>query len=139
MLQTLRNSSIKHLRDGDTERLQWRISKTLTDLGKLAQELVEDGLTTAAKFLRNSANYMITFARLAMKQISIPYTNNLIEWLMGEIAKRVKNKWMHWSTTGLENLLNILLVRYCNQKLYGKLKERYLNQERTFIHIEIKN
>jgi len=37
---------------------------------------------------------MITFARLAMKQIHVPYTNNLIERLMGEIAKRIKNKWM---------------------------------------------
>jgi len=46
---------------------------------------------------------------------------------MGEIAKRIKNKWMHWSTQGLENLLNILLARYCNKKRYKKLKEKYLN------------
>jgi len=137
MLQTLRNSAIKHLKDGDTERLQWRINKTLTDLKQLAQELMEDGLTTAAKFLRNSANYMVTFARLAIKQIRIPYTNNLIERLMGEIAKRVKNKWMHWSTTSLENLLNILLVRYCNKRQFNELKERYLNQKHTFIHVKI--
>jgi len=90
-------------------------------------------LTTAAKFIRNSANYMITFARLAMKQILIPYTNNLIERLMGEIAKRVKNKWMHWSTKGLENLLNILLFRYCSKERYNRLKQRYLSQEHTSI------
>jgi hypothetical protein len=42
---------------------------------------------------------------LAVKEICIPYTNNLVERLMGEVAKRVKNKWMHWSTKGLENLL----------------------------------
>ena len=98
---------------------------------------MEEGLTAAARFIRNSANYMITFARLAIKQIRIPYTNNLIERLMGEIAKRVKNKWMHWSTQGLENLLNILLVRYCNNEHYKKLKQKYLNHQHTFIHIKI--
>jgi len=44
------------------------------------------------KFIQNSANYMITFARLAIKQLSMPYTNNLIEQLVGEIAKRVKEQ-----------------------------------------------
>jgi transposase-like protein len=92
ILNTCRNSAIKHLKDKDMERLQWRINKTLDELKKLAQELGEEGLTAAAKFLRNSANYMVTFARLAMKQVRIPYTNNLMERLMGEIAKRVKNK-----------------------------------------------
>ncbi len=110
------------------ERLKWRINKTLVDLEELAKELVEDGLTSAAKFLRNSANYLVTFAKLAVKGMEVPYTNNLIERLMGEIAKRVKNKWMHWSTQGLENLLNILLVRYCNKQLFGEIKEKYLSQ-----------
>lgn len=95
-------------------------------------------LTTAARFLRNSANNMITFARLVAQQICIPYTNNLVERLMREIAKRVKNRWMYWSTTGLENLLNILLVMYCNQKLYNQMKECYLSQDmRTIIQIKI--
>ena len=137
ILNTLRNSTIKHLKDGDTGRLQWRIEETLADLKKLAKELAEEGLTTTAKFIRNSANYMITFARLAIKQVHIPYTNNLIERLMGEIAKRVKNKWMHWSTTGLENLLNILLVRYCNKEHFNRLKQKYLKQKHTFIHITV--
>jgi transposase-like protein len=137
ILHTCRNATIKHLKDRDMERLQWRINKTLADLKKLAQELLEDGLTGAAKFLRNAANYLVTFARLAINQVRVPYTNNLIERLMGEIAKRVKNRWMHWSTTGLENLLAILLVRYCNKERYHQLKQRYLNQEPTCIHITV--
>ena len=76
---------------------------------------------------------MITFARLAIKKVCIPYTNNLIERLMREIAKRVKNKWMHWTTQGLENLL----VRYCNKERYKKLKQKYLNHQHTSIHIKI--
>jgi len=138
VLHTCRNSALKHLKDGDAGRLQWRIEKTLRDLKELARELAEEGLTGAAKFLRNSANYMITFARLAMKQVLIPYTNNLMERLMGEIAKRVKNRWMHWSATGLENLLSILLVRYCNRRLYDRLRESYLSREpKTLIQITI--
>jgi len=80
---------------------------------------------------------MVTFAMLAAKHVRVPYTNNLIERLMGEIVKRVKNKWMHWSTKGLENLLNILLARYCNASLYSKMKEKYLNQNNTQIQIAI--
>jgi len=52
ILNTCRSSALKHLADGDAERLRWRINKTLTDLKQLAKELVEDGLTAAAKFLR---------------------------------------------------------------------------------------
>jgi hypothetical protein len=49
---------------------------------------------------------------------------------MGEVAKRIKHKWMYWSTKGFENLLNILLARYCNRSVYGEIKERYLSQIR---------
>ncbi len=50
------------------------------------------GLPGAAKFIRNSANILVTYARLAMKGVRVPYTNNRVERLMGEVAKRVKNK-----------------------------------------------
>jgi len=73
---TCRNSKIKHLKDQNMERLQWRINKTLADLKQLAKELVKEGLTTTAKFIQNSANYMITFARLAIKQTSPTYTTS---------------------------------------------------------------
>jgi hypothetical protein len=54
---------------------------------------------------------MVTFAKLALEEKIIPYTPNIIERLMGEIAKRCKDRWMHWSTDGLENMLHIILVR----------------------------
>jgi hypothetical protein len=114
----------------------WRIDWALRELRRLARELLDEGLTGAAKFIRNSANYMVTFARLAMKGVSVPYINNLMERLMGEVAKRVKNRWMHWSTEGLENLLNILLVRYCNMRLYATLK-KYYKDENTVIMVKI--
>lgn len=128
ILGTCRNSTLKHLKDRDFERLQWGINKTLTDLKQLVRELLEDGLTGATKFIQNSANCMVTFARLAIKQVLIPYTNNLIERLMGEIAKRVKNKWMHWSTAGLNPTQHtsdqILQQRKLQQALAKSLKSR---------------
>lgn len=137
ILEILRNSVNRHLADGDFERLKWRISWTLSELEKLSRELLEAGLLAVASFIKNAANYMVTFARLAMKGISIPFTNNLIERLMGEIAKRIKNKWTHWSTRGLENLLNILLIRYCNRRVYGEMKEKYLSPKGTIVKIAI--
>ena len=137
ILRILRNSARKHLVDMDFERLRWRIDWTLGELKKLAGELAGEGLTGAARFIRNSANYMVTFARLAMKGLSVPDTNNLIERLMGEVAKRVKNRWMHWSTTGLENLLNILLVRYCDRDLYASLKQNFYKDEEAVIYVKV--
>ena len=137
ILGVLRNSVSKHLVDGDFERLKWRIGWALSELEKLSRELLEAGLLVVARFIKNAANYMVTFARLAMKKICVPYTNNLVERLMGEIAKRIKNKWMHWSTKGLENLLNILLARYCNRRVYSEMKEKYLSQKGTIIRIAV--
>jgi len=92
---------------------------------------------SVARFIRNSANYMVTFARLAVKGVVVPFTSNLVERLMGEIGKRVKHKWMHWSERGLENLLNILLSRYCNKRFYNEMKEKYLSPNSTTIKIAV--
>jgi len=137
ILCTLRNSVRKHLKDMDTTRLNWRIKWVLEELKNLAHELREEGFIGAAKFIRNSANYMVTYAKLAIQQVKVPYTNNLIERLMGEVAKRVKNRWMHWSTKGLENMLNILLIRYCNKHHYTTLKSKYYKHETPLIRIKI--
>ena len=65
------------------------------------------------------------------------WSNNLVERLMGEVAKRIKHKWMHWSTKGLENLLNILLARYCNKRFFDEMKERYLSPNKTIVRIAV--
>ncbi len=70
---------------------------------------------------------MVTFAELAMEDMEIPYTTNKIERLMGEISKRCKHKWMHWSTHGLRNILTMILIRYTNQQLYNQLKKAYIH------------
>jgi transposase-like protein len=137
IVEVLYRSVNKHFADKDFERLKWRIEWTLSKLDELSRELLLDGLDVVARFVRNAANYIVTFARLAIKEIKVPITNNLIERLMGEIAKRVKHKWMHWSTKGLENLLNILLARYCNRRFYEEMKERYLSPNTTHVRIAV--
>jgi len=54
-----------------------------------------------------------------------------VERLMGEVSKRCKHKWMHWSTEGLRNILTIVLARYTNEQLYNQFKKAYIHN-RTF-------
>ena len=90
--------------------MRWCVDWALLELKKISGEFLSAGLMSVSCFICNAANFMVTFARLVMKGVVVPFSNNLVECLMGEIAKRVKHKWMHWSERGLENLLNILLV-----------------------------
>jgi transposase-like protein len=73
------------------------------------------------------ARFMVTFAELAPDDIQIPYTTNRIERLMGEVSKRCKHRWMHWSTQGLKDILTSL-IRYTNEPLYDNLKA-YIHNE----------
>ena len=53
------------------------------------------------------------------------------------LLKGIKHKWVCWGIKGLGNLFNILFVRYCNERVYGELKERYLSPRSTTIQIAI--
>jgi len=72
---------------------------------------------------------MVTFAELALEGARIPYTTNRIERLMGEISKRCKHRWMHWSTRGLKNILTLVLIRYTDEPLYESFKNAYIHNE----------
>jgi len=133
-LFTLVNSTKKHREDGNKERLKARIEKTLRELHRIADELETRSYTKASSFIIRNARFMVTFAELAMEDVEIPYTTNQIERLMGEISKRCKHKWMHWSTEGLRNILTIILIRYTNQQLYNQFKKAYIHN-RTFTRI----
>jgi len=126
-LFTLVNSTKKHRRDRDKKRLKKRIDKTLRGLHGIADELEDRGYIKASSFINRNARFMVTFAQLALEEVEIPYTTNKIERLMGEISKRCKHKWMHWSTEGLRNTLTIVLVRYTNEKLYNQFRNAYIH------------
>jgi len=139
LLYTLKNSVEKHALDGDMERLKQRAETTLQGLKDLAKKVARLGCWRAAKFIRASANYMLTYALLLIKGIDIPWNSNIIERLMGEIAKRVKNKWMHWSAPGLEAIINLILVRYTNEATYEKFYHQVQGTDSSkFINIEVK-
>jgi transposase-like protein len=82
-----------------------------------------------AGFLERNARFMVTFAEVALERVRIPYTTNRIERLMGEVSKRCKHQWMHWSTDGLRNILILVLVRYTDEALYEGFKNAYIHNE----------
>ena len=52
-----------------------------------------------------------------------------IERLMGEIAKRCRHRWAHWSDEGLKNILTLILVHYTNPTLYEEYWQNYIHQD----------
>jgi hypothetical protein len=126
-LFTLVNSVKRHLADGDKRRLRRRIEATLKKLYGISRKLKREGYRSAATFVAKNATLMVTFAKLALEGKIVPYTSNVIERLMGEVAKRCKDRWMHWSTEGLENMLHIILARYTNPKLYREFWKAYIH------------
>jgi hypothetical protein len=139
ILYTLKNSVDKHLKDKDTEALKRRINLTVDALKRLAKRLLKLGCYKAAEFIRQCSNTAVTFARLAVKGVKVPWNSNIIERLMGEISKRCKHKWMRWTTKGLEAILNIILVRYTSEERYQKFKKKITKAENLkFINGEVK-
>ncbi|MFH1130009.1 MAG: UPF0236 family protein [Pseudomonadota bacterium] len=123
------NSTKKHRQDKDKTQLLKRINQTLRKLHKIAKELDANGHFRASEFIVKNARFMVTFAELALEGIKIPYTTNRIERLMGEVSKRCKHKWMHWSTQGLKDILTIVLVRYTDKQLYDNFKKAYIHNK----------
>jgi hypothetical protein len=48
---------------------------------------------------------------------------------MGEIAKRCRHRWAHWSDEGLKNILTLILVHYTNPTLYEEYWQNYIHQD----------
>jgi len=127
LLYTLVNSVKKHLEDNDEEALRRRIDFTVKGLTTLAEDLKLKDYPKTSAFIKSNARFMVTFAKFALKNTQIPYTSNAIERLMGEISKRCKHKWMHWSTEGLESILQIILIRYTNPRFYKQFWKTYIH------------
>jgi len=112
VLWALCNSTLKHVGYGDVKVLLWRVDWTLEQLKKISCVLFLVGFDSVGRFICNAVNYIVTFVRLVIKGVSgVSFCSDLVERLVGEIAKRVKHEWMYWSECGLENLLNIFLIR----------------------------
>jgi hypothetical protein len=129
ILYTLVNSTRRHASDGNHEALRRRIESTLKELSILAATLKRRGYREASTFIARNSKLLVTFAELAIKDIQIPYTTNQIERLMGEIAKRCKHRWAHWSDEGLKNILTLILIHYTNPTLYEAYWQAYIRQD----------
>jgi transposase-like protein len=129
ILYTLVNSVRKHLEDQNRKRLSQRFESTIKELSSVSKRMKRRGHLKTWLFIKSHSRIMVTFAKIALTEgVRIPHTSNAIERLMGEISKRCKHKWMHWSTKGLENMLWILLTRYTDPSFYH---ERFWND---YIH-----
>jgi len=128
ILYTLINSTHKHAKDGDHDALRRHIESTLKELDSLAAKLKRRGYREASQFITRNSKLLVTFAELATKGIRIPCTSNQIERLMGEIAKRCKHRWAHWSDQGLKNILTLILIHYTNPTLYEEYWQNYIHQ-----------
>ena len=139
VLYTLKNAVEKHLVDKNTDALKSRINKTVDELKKMSKELWKLGCRKTATFIKEYSNNMVVFAKFAVKGRRVPWNSNIIERLMGEIAKRTKHKWMRWTTKGLETIINIILVRYCSEENYEEFKNIIMKTENLiFIRTEVK-
>lgn len=93
--------------------LKSRIKKAEKALNEFVEEMEEKGHWRVSRFFKRHMKSILLFAYKKLEGISIPWHNNKMERLMGEIAKRMKNKWMKWSDRGAENLGNLLMkMRY---------------------------
>jgi len=129
ILFTMRNSVLKHMKDMEAikQRMDWAV-KEMMELYRRVKEL---SLSTA-RFIRRASNQVVTFARACCEKGKlIPWNNNQIERLMGELSKRIKHKWMHWSDHGLEAISNLILIRYCESGRWNRLRDGYVRRERN--------
>ena len=120
LLLSLKNVVVFHKSEND--RIGEKINQVVNGMELLANRLDDLGCSRSAKFLNTFSNTLVTFARLSINGIDIPWNSNMIERLMGEISKRVKHKWMRWSTRGLEAILRLILVRYTSPWVYNAFR-----------------
>jgi len=77
-----------------------------------------NGYWKVSNFFRKHKKNILLFAYNRLEGISIPRHNNKMEGKMGEIGKRMKNKWMKWSERGAENLGNLLMKMRFEKESY---------------------
>ena len=142
LLLSLKNVVVFHKSEPD--RIGEKINHVVDGLESLANRLKDMGCSQSAKFLNTFSNTLVTFARLSINGIDIPWNSNMIERLMGEISKRVKHKWMRWTTRGLEAILRLILVRYTNPWQYRsfrneKMGRHYVSKMTVLLSINIES
>jgi len=142
LLLSLKNVVVFHKSEPD--RIGEKINQIVDGIESLANRLNDMSCYRSAAFLKTYSNTLVTFARLSINGIDIPWNSNMIERLMGEISKRVKHKWMRWTTRGLEAILRLILVRYTSPWQYRafrneKMGHHYVSKMTVQLSMDIES
>jgi hypothetical protein len=135
-------SAVEWFRETDEPaepRVRERMNETVETLQQVATNLDSIECSLAAEYLRECSNRAVTFARLALEDVHVPWTSNRVERLMGEISKRCKHKWMRWTARGQEAILRLLLTRYTKEPRYEAFRAEITRQaDQSYISTEVR-
>ncbi|MFO7966584.1 MAG: transposase, partial [Archaeoglobaceae archaeon] len=109
--------------------LKERIDKASKKIRSFIKEMDRQGYWKAANFFTKYSRNILLFAYKKLQGIKIPWHNNHMERRMGEISKRMKNKWMSWSVKGAENMASLVTKRACQRKTYEKFISKIMKNE----------
>lgn len=114
ILNTLKNSVEKNA-GRDRGRLKDRIKTAQEELKTVAAQLGRRGYTKAERFIGKHIDTVTCFANEALSLVKVPWTNNIMERFIGEVAFRIKHVWAHWGRKGLNNIIYLVMNRYCSK------------------------
>ena len=112
ILSQLKNSVVSNA-ISKPDRLSKRIENTINQLMSIAEGLKFNGLKKAHNFIKRHLQTVTLFAREALNHIKIPWTNNMMERFIGEVTFRIKNRWAHWSKSGLNSIIHLIAHKFC--------------------------
>ncbi len=134
--------AVEWYRETDDRADSWlreRIDETVETLEQMATNLDSIECSIAAEYIQECSNRAVTFARLALEDVHVPWTSNRVERLMGEISKRCKHKWMRWTSRGQEAILRLLLTRYTSEEHYEQFRAEITHQaDQSYISTEVR-
>ena len=134
--------AVEWFRETDESADAWlreRIDETVETLQQMATNLDSIECSLAAEYIQECSNRAVTFARLALEDVHVPWTSNRVERLMGEISKRCKHKWMRWTSRGQEAILRLLLTRYTSEERYEQFRAEITHQaDQSYISTEVR-
>lgn len=135
-------SAVEWFRETDELADSWLrelIDETVEILQQVATNLYSLNCPAAANYIRQCSNRAVTFARVALENVHVPWTSNRVERLMGEVAKRCKHQWMRWTSRGQEAILRLLLTRYTAEEQYERFRAEMTHRtDQKYISMEVR-
>ena len=108
-----------------------KIKETGEVLEEFVREMDRKGFWRVSRFFRKHRKSILLFAYKRLEGAAIPWHNNKMERKMGEISKRMKNKWMSWSAKGAENLAGLLMKKKYEREFYEMFLVKVMKLDRN--------